>query len=133
MVAPRRPLRFIIAWFFAGIVLMPVTWASLILAAIVKGGLENTLLSPLSEYDYYSNVDIIRLAFLCLTMLMTGAYIGAVQQTIVKRMLCIELHRWRVMTVLGSLLGGVLIDQTIGTPGLIPGRFLCSVGLAAAE
>ena len=98
MNAQVRPGRFKLAWFVAGIAVLPLSMA---LATLPAMGIDSLNLqfatSPAADRW---------MAYMAIFWLVNGCCIGFLQKAIVKRYLHIDLGRWTVYSALGALLAG---------------------------
>lgn len=103
MNSPIRRGRFILAWFVAGIAVLPLSvaiWFGVVMApSWLFYGRNNS--SPSFIADEL-------LLLLSIFWLANGFCIGLLQKVIVKRYLRVDLGRWQIFSVLGALLAGVI-------------------------
>ena len=98
MKAQVRPSRFKLAWFVAGIAVLPLSMALATLPAMIIDSLNlQFVTSPAADRW---------MAYLAIFWLVNGCCIGFLQKAIVKRYLHIDLGRWMVYSALGALLAG---------------------------
>lgn len=100
MNAQIRPGRFKLAWFAAGIAVLPLSVALVALILNLTDSFRIPLASPLAP-EYWAPA-------LAVIWLVNGLCIGFLQKAIVKRYLRVDLGRWTVYTSLGALLAGAL-------------------------
>lgn len=103
MNSPIKRGRFILAWLVAGIAVLPLsallTFAGLVAANLLIDVFDNSLHSYLAD-------DL--LLALAIFWLANGFCIGFLQKAIVKRYLRVDLGSWKVFSVLGALLAGII-------------------------
>lgn len=103
MNSPIRRGRFILAWLVAGIAVLPlsaaVTYIGLVAASPMFDFFDNSLHSHIAD-------DL--LLALAIFWLANGFCIGFLQKALVKRYLRVELGSWKVFSVLGALLAGII-------------------------
>ena len=109
MKAQNRPGRFKLAWFVAGVVVVPLSALLTILVLVASGALLNAI--DRSWYAALPNYDMLNLAIF---WLISGVLIGCLQKAIVKRYLRVELGRWTVYSALGALLAGAVAYPCLG-------------------
>lgn len=109
MKAQNRPGRFKLAWFVAGVVVVPLSALLTILVLAASGALLDAI--DRSWYAALPNYDMLILAFF---WLISGVLIGCLQKAIVKRYLRVELGRWTVYSALGALLAGAVAYPCLG-------------------
>ena len=103
MNSPIRRGRFILAWFVAGIAVLPLSVALMFLGLVAASPLVDAFDNSLNLYI----ADGLLLAF-AIFWLANGFCIGCLQKAIVKRYLRIDLGSWQVFSVLGALLAGII-------------------------
>ena len=100
MKAEVRPGRFKLAWFVAGIAVLPLSIALFTLLAMVIVSLNLQFATSLAA-DRWT-------PYLAIFWLVNGCCIGYLQKSIVKRYLLVDLGRWMVYSALGALLAGAI-------------------------
>lgn len=101
MNAQAKTGRFMIAWFVAGIAVLPLTEALIFIAISTPGELLRFF--DVSDSMLYADNHM---AALALCWLINGFCIGYLQKAIVKRFLRVDLGRWKLYSALGALLAG---------------------------
>ena len=103
MNSPIRRGRFLLAWLVAGIAVLPLsavlTFVGLVAASLLIDVFDNSL------HSYIADELLLALAIFSLA---NGFCIGFLQKAIMKRYLRVELGSWKVYSVLGALLAGVI-------------------------
>lgn len=100
MKAQVRPGRFRLAWFVAGIAVVPLS-----VVAIALFGMAIDALNLRIASSFFPDVWM---PFLALFWVVNGCCIGILQKAIVKRYLRVDLGRWTVYTALGAMLAGLV-------------------------
>ncbi len=114
MNSPIRRGRFILAWFVAGIAVLPLSAALWFAAMMAFSG----LIHGLNDAAPWLIVDDLLFAQ-ALFWAINGFCMGCLQKAIVKRYLRVDLGSWQVFSTLGALLAGI-----IAYPCLEDGCFL---------
>ena len=111
-----RSVRFMLAWFVAGITAVPTALA-LSVAAILSLQTVIEELQAASRLDYWGDYGLIGMA-VCLLIL--GFCIGTLQKGVVRRHLALEIRRLGLYSAFGSLLAGfvvILFADSFGSIG----------------
>ena len=103
MRAQVRPGRFKLAWFVAGIAVLPLSVAVAFVTVIGA----DALLRIFDESWYMALADDL-VSVMAVFWLINGICIGVLQKAVVKRFLGVDLGRWTLYSALGALLAGVI-------------------------
>lgn len=101
MNSPIRRGRFILAWLFAGIAVLPLSVALAFIAVSLSSELIPVLRSSSNSYGTMLGLAIL--------WAINGFCIGFLQKAVVKRYLNVGLGRWKAFSVLGALLAGFIV------------------------
>ena len=121
MTAPIKPLRFMMAWIIAGIVVIPAA-AALAATAIVAIQTAVSKFVDTSPRDYWDDHIFFIIG---IALLIAGFCIGILQKGIVRKHFGIELRRLSLFTALGALLAGIVAFQLPPLPFRFDGTGGC--------
>lgn len=102
-----QPKRFLIVWFIAGVIVLPVALA-LSLTVIVSFQTAMSELADTSAWDYWEDYVFL---FFGSALLITGFCIGTLQKAILRRHLRLEIRRLTLFTALGAALAGIIASH----------------------
>ena len=103
MDAQVRPGRFKLAWFAAGIAVVPIS-SALTLAVILAA---SAMLEVFDDSWYMAIADHVK-TIVAVSWLINGCCIGLLQKAIVTRYLRVDLGRWMVYSAFGALLASAI-------------------------
>lgn len=107
MNAQIKPLRFMIAWFIAGLIVLPLAIV-LSLTAIVAFQTALSALLDTSSWDFWEDYGFL---FMGTALLITGFCIGTLQKGLIRRHAGLEIRRLSLFTALGALLAGIVVSH----------------------
>jgi hypothetical protein len=106
---PNRRGRFLLAWFIAGIAVLPLS-AALWFAAVLAFSVPMNRFNGVAPW-FLADESLFAMA---LFWLINGFCIGNLQKAIVQRYLRVDLRSWSVFSVLGAMLAGIIAYPCLG-------------------